>query len=522
MKTLKHTIVGLALLLTYTAFAQQGINYKAILKNGSGNVLAGTFMNVQFTIHQTTDTGTIVYQEDHNYTTNANGLVILTIGTDTTPSVGTFVAIDWATNLHFLQTTITYSSGTINFDATEFMAVPYAKHAQTAEIAANVFSGDYNDLTNQPTTIPTGLEKVTDSINSSTGLPIYGWRLIGQDAENYGNIGENAVDLSCSSSGGGSTIRGATGNNSTAMGVSTTASNSGSTAMGLFTNASGIYSTAMGISTTASGSFSTTMGLITTAPSYVETAIGRHNTRYIPNNVTSWDTDDRLFVIGNGTGSSSRSNALTILKNGTITAPSFDLAEITDNKALITKEYADTNYLNVDGDVTTGGSLTIQNTSDDTSSWRFETRPNGNLSMYRNDDYRGFFNESSGVYSSISDRRLKKDITPFENGTLNKVMQLNPVSYLMKGQTDTKRNLGLISQEVQKIFPSITNYNKDADILTLSYTELIPVLIKSIQEQQEIIKNQNVEIDRLSVELKPLKNINERLQVLENMLKQLK
>ena len=43
---------------------------------------------------------------------------------------------------------------------------------------------------------------------------------------------------------------------------------------------------------------------------------------------------------GNGTLSST-SDALLILKNGTITAPSLDISEITNDKALITKEYLD-------------------------------------------------------------------------------------------------------------------------------------------------------------------------------------
>ncbi|OUS02491.1 hypothetical protein A9Q86_03020 [Flavobacteriales bacterium 33_180_T64] len=386
---MKNTLITLliSILIPISSFAQQGINYKAILKDTNGNVLASTFMNVQFTIHQSTVAGTIVYQEDHNYTTNANGLVVLTIGTDSSPSVGTFTAIDWATGLHFLQTSVTYSGGTINFDATEFKAVPYAKHAKTAEIAANVFSGDYNDLTNQPTTLPTGLEKVTDSIDSGTGLPIYGWRLIGAEPANYGNIGLNAVDISISpeastgrgaiginstamgsyttasgiisiamgdatkASGYSSTAMGnyttASGAGSTAMGSYTTASGTRSTAMGFNTTASGVASTAMGSDTTASGDFSTAMGYNTTAPSYAETVIGRNNTNYTPDNAIDWDVDDRLFVIGNGLSNSNRNNALTVLKNGTITAPSLtnNLINTAGDKALITKEYADSNYL---------------------------------------------------------------------------------------------------------------------------------------------------------------------------------
>src|SRR5690606_2190356 len=55
-------------------------------------------------------------------------------------------------------------------------------------------------------------------------------------------------------------------------------------------------------------------------------------------NPTAWVQTDPLLEVGNGIGGTP-SNALTILKNGTVTAPSFDMAEITDPKALITKEY---------------------------------------------------------------------------------------------------------------------------------------------------------------------------------------
>ncbi|KAA5823795.1 hypothetical protein FPF71_13980 [Algibacter amylolyticus] len=134
---IKTIVKGLIMLcfvaITQLVSAQQGFNYKAILKDADDNVLSNTYMTVQFSIHQNTASGAVVYQEDHNYTTDANGLVILNIGTDTTPSIGDFSTIEWGKYPHFLQTSITYSGGTINFDATEFMAVPYAKHSQIAE-----------------------------------------------------------------------------------------------------------------------------------------------------------------------------------------------------------------------------------------------------------------------------------------------------------------------------------------------------------------------------------------------------
>ncbi|NOT51868.1 MAG: hypothetical protein HOP10_11400 [Chitinophagaceae bacterium] len=124
----------------------------------------------------------------------------------------------------------------------------------------------------------------------------------------------------------------AKGLNSTAMGTNTTASGDYSIATGYSTSATGFFSTAignetvasgsgstaMGIITSASGDFSTAMGFGTAARSYNETAIGSFNTDYTPASTGNWNTGDRLFVIGNGTQSSARSDAMIILKNGNV------------------------------------------------------------------------------------------------------------------------------------------------------------------------------------------------------------
>ncbi|MCP4091226.1 MAG: hypothetical protein GY746_15760, partial [Gammaproteobacteria bacterium] len=89
-----------------------------------------------------------------------------------------------------------------------------------------------------------------------------------------------------------------------------------SVAFGLNTKATGIVSTAVGYKTDASGFSSTAMGAETRAVSAYETAIGRFNTDYTPNDTIGWDAADRLFVIGNGQMLGTKSNALTIYKNG--------------------------------------------------------------------------------------------------------------------------------------------------------------------------------------------------------------
>lgn len=58
------------------------------------------------------------------------------------------------------------------------------------------------------------------------------------------------------------------------------------------------------------------MGLVTEAPSYAEMAVGLFNTEYTPASTASYRFTDRLFVIGNGTSSANRRDALIIEKSG--------------------------------------------------------------------------------------------------------------------------------------------------------------------------------------------------------------
>ena len=92
-----------------------------------------------------------------------------------------------------------------------------------------------------------------------------------------------------------------------------------SIAMGRNTIASGYHSTAFVLSTESKAWCAITMGQGTVAESRSETVIGSYNSLYTPKGGTrDWEATDRLFVLGNGTGSStaSRTDALIIYKNG--------------------------------------------------------------------------------------------------------------------------------------------------------------------------------------------------------------
>ncbi len=124
---MKNTMTLIAvLLISISSFAQQGINYKALIKDNSGNVLSSQSVGVQFQIREATANGSAVYTETHPATTDANGILVLNIGTGTTSD--TFSAIDWSSNEHWLNVQIDITGGTnyTDMSTTQFMAVPYA------------------------------------------------------------------------------------------------------------------------------------------------------------------------------------------------------------------------------------------------------------------------------------------------------------------------------------------------------------------------------------------------------------
>ncbi len=104
------------------------------------------------------------------------------------------------------------------------------------------------------------------------------------------------------------------GSSSFAANWNTRATGNMSTAFGSATQASGISSFAAGVSATATGFYSAVFGSNCTAQANNSFVIGRYNV--IAGSSSSWVSTDPLFVIGNGTSSASRKNALVVLKNG--------------------------------------------------------------------------------------------------------------------------------------------------------------------------------------------------------------
>ena len=99
------------------------------------------------------------------------------------------------------------------------------------------------------------------------------------------------------------------------------------------------------------------------------------------------------------------------------------------------------------------------------------------------------------AWTAASDRRIKKNIVNSNYG-LATVLKLRPVEYNLI--SNDLKQVGFIAQEVQKLVPEVVT-GKEGDlgkgeILGITYSNLVPVLTKAIQEQQKQIEDQNSKI----------------------------
>jgi cell division protein ZapA (FtsZ GTPase activity inhibitor) len=257
-------------------------------------------------------------------------------------------------------------------------------------------------------------------------------------------------------------------NDSSIYGIETTgntASGDLSTAMGWETTASGIYSTAMGEGTTASGWAATAMGYQTTASSYRSTAMGELTT-------------------ASGTASTAMGTSTTASDNSSLVIGHFNLSGST-----VTANAVDFSLDNT--------AFVIGNGAYDSSTQQIN----------RSDALTVLFDGTTTIAGDLnvnSDARLKANIISL-GSTLSKLLQIDGKSYTMKKDESEKQKIGLLAQDIEKVFPELISESQG--VKSVNYQGLVPVLINALKEQQseiEILKQQQSEIDELKTMLKTL------------------
>jgi hypothetical protein len=107
-----------------------------------------------------------------------------------------------------------------------------------------------------------------------------------------------------------------------------------------------------------------------------------------------------------------------------------------------------------------------------------------------------------GISSSI---KYKKNIIDMED--ISWIHQLRPVNFAYKNDPDNLKQYGLIAEEVEKVKKDFVIYNREGQLESVHYDRFVPVLIKTVQDQEKKINKQQAEIDQLKKELQEIKKI---------------
>jgi hypothetical protein len=113
----------------------------------------------------------------------------------------------------------------------------------------------------------------------------------------------------------------------------------------------------------------------------------------------------------------------------------------------------------------------------------------------------GQINATSTSITGISDISLKENIRDLETGLLE-VMALKPRRFDWKKETQIaeKNVAGFIAQEVETILPELVydyQYNADETKKALKMGDILPTLVKAMQEQQKLIETLTARVAQL-------------------------
>jgi len=157
-------------------------------------------------------------------------------------------------------------------------------------------------------------------------------------------------------------------------------------------------------------------------------------------------------------------------------------------------------YVRYDG-LTTQSIINPATTTSASTSWNHFIGQSGNGSSITTSNIfirgNGNIENVNNSYGAISDVKLKENIID-ASPKLEKLMQVRVRNYNFKGDYEQHKQLGVIAQELETVFPSIINETQDCDkdgkslgttTKSVKYSVFVPMLIKAMQEQQALIQS---------------------------------
>lgn len=153
---MKNTTLFLALFLFLPILSisqsPTAIPYQAVVRNTDGSAMANASLNITLIIHDVTANGSVVYEESHATSSNAQGLINVNVGSGTA-SIGSFNTIDWSNGAKFLHVQLNAGNGVVDLGTQQMMSVPYVLHANDTYMRVSA-TGDSLFIGNTVTIVP--------------------------------------------------------------------------------------------------------------------------------------------------------------------------------------------------------------------------------------------------------------------------------------------------------------------------------------------------------------------------------
>jgi hypothetical protein len=242
-------------------------------------------------------------------------------------------------------------------------------------------------------------------------------------------------------------------------------------ALGSGNKGDGVQSISMGTSSKSNSDFSISGGLAIVNNSFGSVMLGIYNDTLSKNlsskipSKTEFVAEDPLFVVGNGSKETARSNAITLYKNGKMGLSNIDPTEILD----------------------VNGSARFRNVITDNQNTVFLTiESNGTIKK---------------TTLGASDARLKQNVKTLTN-PLKKVIQMHGVTYEFKDNPGQKR-IGFIAQELEKVMPEVV-FDNEEGLKGVRYQEIVALLSEAIKEQNLQIQHLVKKVQKLEKEVHSL------------------
>jgi len=560
MKKTIYTLI--ALLLSTSIFlstkqvsaqAPQSFKYQAVVRDGSGEIIADQQVGLRIWILQGSTSGAAAYIETHAPTTNGFGLINLEIGNGTVVS-GDFSAIDWGSDSYFLRIEIDISGGTsyTEMGTSQLLSVPYALYAKTAETISGTVTEtdpvfDASVASGITATDTTNWNNKLDSFTETD--PVFGASvaggITGTDTANWNNkldsytetdpnftahpssniLESDILNWETAYNWGNHSVAGYLTNDSTFKGLvrSTEPGNSfftgGNVGIGtadpfekLHVNGNIKLDDSLHIGSDCS-LFSNATDLIKTNNSFQASRIGINNE---PN--PTWE----VYVAGQAYVSDNlrTDGYLMVGDDEYFYRDAEDRIKTSDNfeasRIGINHDPSSTWELYVTGDIYASAMLRADGglyAGDDEYFYR------GAEDFIKTDDTFGAFRigigKSPGEKLDISegngrvdvgynwltnsDMRYKKNVTTLLN-SLNKVKNLRGVRFDLEDDSDIingqGKYIGFIAQELENEFPELVMTDEEG-YKSVAYDKMTAILVEAIKEQQKIIEELIQEIDQI-------------------------